>query len=235
MGGMGGYMYGMEYYSTWMIFVLPAMLFAAYAQVKIKSAFNKYSKISSETGYTGAQIARMILDRNGLNDVRVEMVGGNLTDHYDPRTRVVRLSNKIYGGSSIASMSVAAHEVGHAIQHAEGYVPLIIRSNIAPIASIGSKFVWIFIAIGFAISPFFIELGIALFVGVVLFQMVTLPVEFNASRRALLQLENGIASRDTIKPAKSVLQAAALTYVAATLVAIGELLRILAMTNKRRD
>lgn len=232
---MRGYMYGMEYYSTWMIFVLPALLFAAYAQIKIKSTFDKYSKVSSGTGYTGAQIARIILDRNGLNDVRIERVAGNLTDHYDPRTRVVRLSNTIYGGSSIASVSVAAHEVGHAIQHGEGYLPLILRSNIAPLASIGSKFVWVFIFIGFAISPIFIELGIILFMGVVLFQLVTLPVEFNASRRALVQLENGIASRETLKPSKKVLQAAALTYVAATLVAIGELLRILAMTNRRRD
>lgn len=232
---MFGNYYGGGYYSSWIIFVLPAMLFAFYAQLKISSAFNKYSRVSSGTGYTGAQIARMILDRNGLYDVRVEQVGGKLTDHYDPRTKVVRLSNSIYGGNSIASMSVAAHEVGHAIQHAEGYFPLILRNNIAPIASIGSRLVWIFIFIGFAISPFFIELGIALFLSVVLFQIVTLPVEFNASRRALVQLENGIMTRDKIKPAKEVLKAAALTYVAATLVAIGELLRLLAITNRRRD
>lgn len=231
---MGNY-YGGGYYSSWIIFVLPAMLFASYAQLKISSAFNKYSRVSSGTGYTGAQIARMILDRNGLHDVRVEQVGGKLTDHYDPRTKVVRLSNHIYGGSSIASMSVAAHEVGHAIQHAEGYFPLILRNNIAPIANIGSRLVWIFILIGFAISPFFIEVGIALFLSVVLFQVVTLPVEFNASHRALLQLENGIMGRDMIKPAREVLRAAALTYVAATLVAIGELLRLLAMTSRRRD
>ncbi|WP_353093941.1 zinc metallopeptidase [Tissierella praeacuta] len=229
------YYYGGGYYGSWIIFVLPAMLFASYAQLKISSAFNKYSRVSSGTGYTGAQIARMILDRNGLYDVRVEQVGGKLTDHYDPRTKVVRLSNQIYGGNSIASMSVAAHEVGHAIQHAEGYFPLILRNNIAPIANIGSRLVWIFILIGFAISPFFIEVGIALFLSVVLFQVVTLPVEFNASHRALLQLENGIMERDMIKPAREVLKAAALTYVAATLVAIGELLRLLAMTSRRRD
>lgn len=234
---MRGYMYGMEYYSTWMIFVLPALLFASYAQLKIKSSFNKYSKVSNETGYTGSQIARIILDRNGLEDVRIENVRGNLTDHYDPRTRVVRLSNSIYSGNSIASMSVAAHEVGHAIQHAEGYLPLILRSRMAPIANIGSRLVWVFIGIGFLISPIFVELGVILFMGVVLFQMVTLPVEFNASRRALVQLENGIASPGTIGPSKKVLQSAALTYIAATLVAIGELLRILAMTsnNRRRD
>ncbi|WMM26754.1 zinc metallopeptidase [Tissierella sp. MB52-C2] len=232
---MNGYIYGGGYYSSWLIFVLPAMLFASYAQLKINSAFNKYSRISSNTGHTGAEIARMILDKNGLYDVRVEQVGGKLTDHYDPRTKVVRLSNSIYSGNSIASMSVAAHEVGHAIQHAEGYFPLILRNNIAPIANIGSRLVWIFIFIGFAISPFFIELGIVLFLSVVLFQVITLPVEFNASSRALIQLENGIMERDNIKPAKEVLRAAALTYVAATLVAIGELLRLLAMTNRRRD
>ncbi|MBU5314175.1 zinc metallopeptidase [Tissierella carlieri] len=232
---MIGNYYGGGYYSSWILFVLPAMLFASYAQLKISSAFNKYSRISSGTGYTGAQIARMILDRNGLHDVRVEQVGGKLTDHYDPRTKVVRLSSSIYGGNSIASMSVAAHEVGHAIQHAEGYFPLILRNNIAPIANIGSRLVWLFIIIGFAISPFFIELGIALFLAVVLFQIVTLPVEFNASSRALVQLENGIMERDKIKPAKDVLKAAALTYVAATLVAIGELLRLLALTSRRRD
>lgn len=232
---MIGNYYGGGYYSSWILFVLPAMLFASYAQLKISSAFNKYSKISSGTGYTGAQIARMILDRNGLHDVRVEQVGGKLTDHYDPRTKVVRLSSSIYGGNSIASMSVAAHEVGHAIQHAEGYFPLILRNNIAPIANIGSRLVWLFIIIGFAISPFFIELGIALFLAVVLFQIVTLPVEFNASSRALVQLENGIMERDKIKPAKDVLKAAALTYVAATLVAIGELLRLLALTSRGRD
>lgn len=231
---MRGLMYGMEYYSSWIMFVLPALILAGYAQMKIKTSFEKYSRVSSETGYTGAEIARIILDRNGLNDVRIQQVAGKLTDHYDPRTRVVSLSNSIYGGSSIASMSVAAHEVGHAIQHAEGYLPLILRNNIAPLASIGSRFVWILIFIGMAVSPFFIELGIILFLGVVLFQIITLPVEFNASKRALVQLENGIASRDKIKPAKEVLKAAALTYVAATLVAIGELLRILSMTNNRR-
>lgn len=229
------YYYGSEYYSTWMLFVLPAMIFAGYAQMKINSAFNKYIRISSETAYTGSQVARMILDKNGLYDVRVEQVSGKLTDHYDPRSKVVRLSSSIYGGNSIASMSVAAHEVGHAMQHGEGYLPLIFRSKLAPIASISSKLVWVFIFIGFAIAPFFIEVGIALFSAVVLFQLVTLPVEFNASRRALVELEDGIMSRDKIKPAKEVLKAAALTYVAATLTAIAELLRLIAMTNKRRD
>lgn len=232
---MRGLYFGADYYSTWILFVLPALIFASYAQLKINSAFNRYSRMSSGTGYTGAQIARILLDRNGLQDVRIEQVRGKLTDHYDPRTKVVRLSPSIYGGNSIASLSVAAHEVGHAIQHGEGYLPLIFRNNLAPVANIGSRLVWLFVFIGFAVSPFFIELGIGLFLSVVLFQIVTLPVEFNASRRALIQLEDGILARENIRPAKKVLQAAALTYIAATLVAIGELLRLLAMTNRRRD
>jgi Zn-dependent membrane protease YugP len=227
----GGYYGG--YYGSWMLFVLPAVIFASYAQLKISTSFNKYSRVPNETGDTGAQIARMILDRNGLSDVRIEQVAGQLSDHYDPRSKVVRLSRGVYGGTSIASMSVAAHEVGHAIQHAEGYFPLILRNNIAPIASIGSRFVWILIMLGFVISPFLLEVGILLYLAVVLFQVVTLPVEFNASSRALYQLENGIVSSSEIKPAKEVLQAAALTYVAATLVAIGELLRLLSLSNRR--
>ena len=231
---MPGY-YGMGIDMTWIIFVLPALLLASYAQIKINSAFNKYSRVSSETGLTGFQIARMILDRNGLYDVRIEHVGGKLSDHYDPRTKVVRLSNSIYNGSSVAAMSVAAHEVGHAMQHADGYYPLVLRNNFAPIANIGSRFSWILIAVGFLVSELFINIGVIMFLAVVLFQIITLPVEFNASRRALVQLEDGIAQSEKIKPAKKVLQAAALTYIAATLVAIGQLLRILAMTNRRRD
>lgn len=230
-----GYGYGTENLMSYFIFVVPALLFAGFAQMKIKNAFNKYSRVNSNTGMTGIQVARMILDRNGLYDVQIEQVRGNLTDHYDPRSRVLRLSQTVYGSSSIAALSVAAHEVGHAIQHSEGYFPLMLRNNIAPIANFGSRLVWVFIMIGFLISPFFIDLGIVLFLSVVLFQVITLPVEFNASKRALVQLENGIIPRENIKPSKEVLNAAALTYVAATLTAIGELLRILYMTRRRRD
>jgi hypothetical protein len=230
------YPYGGLYVDIpYLLYVLPALILASWAQIKINSDFNKYSRVSSETGLSGAEVARTILDRNGLNDVRIEKVSGNLTDHYDPRTRVLRLSNGVYGSTSIAAMSVAAHETGHAIQHSEGYFPLILRNNIAPIANIGARMVWVFILLGFLASEVFIEVGIALFLAVVLFQVVTLPVEFNASRRAMLQLENGIAPQDKLKPAKKVLTSAALTYVASTLVAIGQLLRILTMTNRRRD
>jgi len=222
------------YGSEWFIFVLPALIFAGFAQMKIKNTFSKYLKVPSQSGLTGSQVARFILDKNGLTHVNIEPIRGQLTDHYDPRTEIVRLSEGVYGGSSIAAVSVAAHEVGHAMQHAEGYVPLALRSAIAPIANIGTKLVWIFIILGFIISPFFIDIGIALFLAAVLFQIVTLPVEFNASKRAILQLENGIIPEDGIKPAKKVLNAAALTYVAATLVAVAELIRLLAISNRRR-
>ena len=224
---------GLGFNTSWFVFVLPAMMLAGYAQIRIKSSFDKYSKVPSNTGYSGAEVARIILDKNGLEDVSINQIQGKLTDHYNPQTKELSLSTSVYRGGSIASLSVAAHEVGHAIQHAEGYFPLILRNNIAPIANIGSRLVWVFIMIGFLISPFFIELGIVLFLSVVLFQVVTLPVEFNASKRALIQLEDGIMSVENIKPAKSVLNAAALTYVAATLVAVAQLLRLLLLSNRR--
>lgn len=232
-GYYGGYYGGIG--GSWFLLLMPALLFAMYAQLKVSSSFNKYLRVQSRSGYTGYEVARMILDRNGLQEVRVEPIGGNLTDHYDPRTKVIRLSNNVYNGRSVAAVSVAAHEVGHAIQHGVGYFPLILRNNIAPIASIGSRFVWILILLGFVISPVLIEVGILLYVAVVLFQVITLPVEFNASRRALYQLENGIVYRDEIDSSKKVLSAAALTYVAATLVALAQLLRLLSIFGRRRD
>lgn len=227
-------MYTGFYDNTWFMFVLPALFFSMYAQMKIKSTFSKYLQVPSQTGLTGSQVARFILDKNGLYNVRIEPVAGSLTDHYDPRTEVVRLSQNVFGGSSIAAVSVAAHEVGHAIQHANSYFPLSLRSALAPIASFGSRLVWVFIFIGMIISPFFIDIGIAMFLGVVLFQIVTLPVEFNASRRALEQLESGIIDGESARGSKKVLNAAALTYVAATVVALAELLRLIALFNRRR-
>lgn len=218
---------------TWLMFAIPAMLLAFYAQSKITNSYKKYSKISSGTYFSGAEIARMILDRNGLNNIRIERTPGTLSDHYDPRTKVLRLSNSIYSGKSIASMSVAAHEVGHAIQDAEGYFPLVLRNNMAPIVNFASRFVWMFILLGIIVSSFFIEVGIMLFIGIVIFQIVTLPVELNASRRALTELENGISPREKLQPAKSMLNAAALTYIASTLVAISQLLRLISMSNRR--
>lgn len=228
------YGYG-DYYISYLIFVLPVLILAMYAQGKIKKTFDKYLRVSNNTGLTGAQIARTILDRNGLQNVNIEQTKGYLTDHYDPRKKVLRLSKDVYGGSSIASMSVAAHEVGHALQHSERYAPLVIRNTIVPIVNFGSSLVWIFIILGFIINSFFIELGILLFLGIVIFHLITLPVEFNASKRALVQLENGISPYENLKPAKEVLSAAALTYVASAATAIAELARILFMTRNRRD
>ena len=230
----GGYYYG-GIDSSWFTLLIIALMVSFYAQFKVSSSFSKYLKVPSSSNYTGSQIARIILDRNGLYDVEVEPIGGNLTDHYDPRRRVVRLSRNVYNGNSIASVSVAAHEVGHALQHAEGYLPLLLRNNIAPIVSFGSRFIWILVILGFIVSPFYLELGIALYLGIVLFQVITLPVEFNASRRALYQLENGLVYQDEIQSSKKVLSAAALTYVAATLVSFAELLRLLALAGRRRD
>lgn len=220
--------------STEFLIMIPAILFALYAQSKVKSTFKKYLKIHSRSGYTGSQIARMILDRNGLHDIQIEHIGGSLTDHYDPRKKVLRLSTPVHNGNSVASAGVAAHEVGHAIQHATGYFPLILRNNIAPVANFGARFVWILVFAGFIFNSAFIEIGILLYLAVVAFQIVTLPVEFNASRRALVQLEGGIISKEEIAPAKKVLNAAALTYVAATLVGIAQLMRLILLSNRRR-
>ena len=223
--------------NSWFLVLMFALAISSYAQIKVSTTFNKYLRVNSKYGYTGYEVAQNLLKRNNIHDVRVEAVAGNLTDHYDPINKVLRLSSNVYSGTSIASISVAAHEVGHAIQHDQGYVPLKIRSIIAPIASIGSRFVWILIFLGMVISPMMIELGISLYLAIVLFQIVTLPVEFNASRRALNQLEdNSYIAYDERPYSRKVLSAAALTYVAATLVAIGELLRLLSITqNRRRD
>lgn len=231
---MFGYYYGYGYgFGPWGLPLMIAILISLYAQIKVSSSFNKYLRVPSRIGLTGREVARMILDRNGLYDIEIEPIGGNLTDHYDPRSKVIRLSRNVYNGNSLASVAVAAHEVGHAIQHSEGYFPLILRNNLAPIASFSARFVWILIFLGFVISPFLLELGILLYLAVVLFQVITLPVEFNASRRALLQLENGIISMDETEGSRKVLQAAALTYVAATLVAVLQLLRLLSISGRR--
>lgn len=232
-------MYGYHFYGgmgdSWFLPLMLALLLSIYAQYKVSSSFNKYLKVPSRSGYSGREVARMILDRSGLQDVRIEPTGGNLTDHYDPRTKVIRLSRNVYDGTSIAAISVAAHESGHAIQHGDGYVPLILRNNIAPIASLSSRFVWILIFLGFVISPFLLDIGIMLYLAIVLFQIITLPVEFNASKRALYQLENGIVYSDEVNSSKKVLKAAALTYVAATLVSFIQLLRLLSISGRRRD
>lgn len=221
------------YYSS-MILLLPAMIFAFYAQSKVKGTFNRYLQVRNMRGYTGAQVARTILDRNGLRDVQIEQVRGYLSDHYDPRKKVIRLSSNVYNSSSIASISVAAHEVGHAIQHAKGYAPLAIRNQIAPIASISSRFALPLAFLGFFLgSVGLIDLGIYIYIAAIAFHVITLPVEYNASTRAIEQLtSNGLIYNEEVKSSKSVLNAAALTYLAAAAVSIAQLLRLLALRNR---
>lgn len=207
------------------------MIIPIWAQSKVRGAYQKYSKISNSTGMTGAQVARKILDSNGLYDVSIQEVRGTLSDHYDPRDKVVRLSTNNYKGTSLAGTAVAAHEVGHAIQDQQDYVPLRFRHTLVPVASLGSNLAFVFILGGFLLHITGAALlGIVFFSAAVLFQLVTLPVEFNASNRAMDQVVAlGIIRNDEERETKKVLNAAALTYVAAALVAVLELLRFILM------
>ncbi len=223
-----------------LMLMIPAILFTLYAQSKVKSTFKKYLQVRTLKGFTGFQVARGILDRNGMHDVNVEMSQGSLSDHYDPRSKVVRLSPDVYQRSSVASVSVAAHEVGHALQHAGGYLPLTIRNNfVLPIANFGSKTAWIFILGGFLfrgeiMGVDMLDLGILLFAAAVVFQIVTLPVEFNASTRAVALLEgNGYLEASEMPHSKKVLNAAALTYVASMAAAVLQLARLIMLRNRR--
>lgn len=230
----------MEYEFTMILFLI-AVIFTFIAQGKVSSNFKKYSKIRNRRGLTGAEAARRVLDANDLRDVNIEQVSGNLTDHYDPRKRVLRLSQTVYGVDSVAAVSVACHEAGHAIQHAESYTPLKIRNSIVPVVTIASKFSWLLIIIGLAMfyagnymGDMIFNIGVIFFVAVIVFHGITLPVEFNASSRALDQMElTGVIDTQEEKGAKKVLSAAAMTYVAALSVAIANLLRVLAMRGRR--
>jgi hypothetical protein len=212
-----------------MILLIPAIILAIWAQSRISSTYAKYSKISAARGITGAQAAQAILEQNGLHDVKVEAVEGKLSDHYDPRAKKLRLSVDNYRGRSLSALAVAAHEAGHAIQDHRGYVPLRIRHSILPATNLGSWAAFPLFFIGFLFqTPALMDIGIVLFAGVVLFHMVTLPVEYNASNRALAILgSNGMLVESEITGARKVLNAAALTYVAATAVALIHLLRLL--------
>ena len=222
------------YGGSGMILVLIAIAISMFAQSRINSTFNKYSKVRSASGYTGLEVARKILDRNGLYNIPIEMTPGKLSDHYDPTKKILRLSPEVYKGGSVASIGVAAHEVGHAIQDSKNYAPLAIRNTIAPIAAFGSKFLWGIIFLGIVINiTGFIKLGIVIYIAIIAFQLVTLPVELDASRRAIANLQNGILSPAEIIPARSVLNAAAFTYLAATLVSIAELFRLIGISNRR--
>jgi len=215
--------------------MIPFMILAMVAQSRVKSTYQRYLKVQSYRGMTGLEVAQSILNRNGISDVRVEMVGGIMSDHYDPRAKAVRLSKAVYSGTSIAALSIAAHEVGHAMQHANGYVPLTLRTAILPVASFGSQGAFFLVFIGFFFnSTFMMDIGIWFFIAAVLFQFLTLPVEFNASSRAIVQLsENNFLYEDEVVGAKKMLNAAAMTYVAATAVAIGQLIRLLVLRNSR--
>ena len=221
------------------VLLIPAILLSLYAQIKISSSYNKYSQVYARSGYTGAQAARALLQSHGLYDVRVEPVAGHLSDHYDPRTRTVRLSEDVYYGNSLASLAVAAHETGHALQHATGYLPLELRSAFVPVANFGSGLGPILILIGLFVPAFdfLLRLGILAFSFAVLFQLITLPVEYNASNRAMALLQqNGLLARDEVRGARSVLSAAALTYLAAALAAVLQLARfILIAQGRSRD
>lgn len=225
------------YIDPTMIILMPALLLSIYAQYKTKSTFTKYSHAHTSAGVTGYDAAKSILNRNGIYDVEIEPISGVLTDHYDPRTKKLRLSKDVYYGDTISAVGVAAHEAGHAIQHNVGYLPIKLRGALVPVANIGSNLSWILFIIGFIMSaPALVNLGIYLFGAVVLFQVVTLPVEFNASARALKQVEQGgLLYNNEVSGARKVLSAAALTYVAAALTAILQLVRLLVISRNSRD
>ena len=234
-------MYYPMYFDPTYILVLIGVVICLIASAKMNSTFSRYSRVRNHSGMTGRDAAEQILHREGLYDVRIEHISGNLTDHYDPRTKTLRLSDATYNSTSVAALGVAAHECGHAVQHATGYVPLKLRSSLVPVANFGSSIAWPLIILGLFISgrssAMLINLGILCFSFAVLFQLVTLPVEFNASRRALHILgEQGILSDSELPYTRKVLKAAALTYVASAAAAILQLLRlVLLFGGRNRD
>lgn len=218
--------------------ILISIVIAMVAQYKVKSTYSKYSRVRSDLGLTGAQAAQKILNMNGIYDVSIQHIAGDLTDNYNPRNKVLSLSDAVYNSTSIAAIGVAAHECGHAIQHDVGYAPLLIRNTIAPVVNIASSLSWIFIAAGlfFGMSPTLIDVGIIMFSLAVLFELITLPVEFNASGRALTILsDSGMLYPDETAGAKKVLSAAAMTYVASALTAVLQLLRLIMLFGRRSD
>lgn len=227
------------YFDPTYVLVLIGAVICMIASANVRSTYKKYAQYRSMTGMTGAQVAERLLRSAGIHDVSVGQVSGELSDHYNPSTKVVNLSDSVYGSTSVAAIGVAAHECGHAIQHANGYIPLNIRSAFVPVTNFGSKLAWPLILIGIFInsesSQMIINAGIFLFSFAVIFQLITLPVEFNASRRALVLLENqGILSEQELPYTKKVLSAAALTYVASAAAAILQLLRIIMLFGGRR-
>ncbi len=226
-------------FDSTMIILIPGLIVAMYAQFKVQNTFSRYLRVRASTGMNGGQVARRLLDDAGIRDVSVEITGGRLSDHYDPRKKALRLSPEVYNGVSLASLGVAAHETGHAIQHHQGYLPLNLRASFVPLAQFGSTLAFPLFLIGLLLrSEWMVYAGIWAFTGVVLFQLITLPVEFNASRRAMdILLAGGYISQAEAGGAKKVLDAAALTYVAAALMGVLQLLRLLALAGVfgRRD
>lgn len=226
---------------TYIVLVLPCVLFSLWASSSVNSTFKKYSAQLSRRGITGAQAADRVLRANGVNGVRIERISGNLTDHFDPSTNVIRLSDSVYSNTSTAAIGVACHEAGHAVQYAQNYAPIKLRAAIIPITNIGSKLAMPLILIGLLLAVFenlsytFVYLGIACFGLSLVFQLVTLPVEFNASRRALSAIESSeLLTEEEQKGARKTLTAAAMTYVAATAVALAQLLRLIMIFGRRR-
>ncbi|MDY4221227.1 MAG: zinc metallopeptidase [Candidatus Faecousia sp.] len=232
------YYYGFDW--TYVYLVLPCLLLSLWASAHVNSTFRRYSQQRSQRGLTGADAAARVLAANGVLGVRIEHINGNLTDHYDPRTNVIRLSDNVYGSTSTAAIGVACHEAGHAVQYAQGYVPIKLRAAIIPVTNFGSRLAMPLILLGLllsslgSLSNFFIYLGIACFGLSLVFQLVTLPVEFNASRRALAAIEQtGMLTEEEQAGARKTLTAAALTYVAATAAALAQLLRLLVLFGGR--
>lgn len=227
----------MFFWDISMIILIPGLLLAMYAQAKVSSTYNRYKKVTSHSGYTGAQFARKMLNDNGLYDVTITQISGRMSDHYAPRANQVRLSAEVYNGTSIASLGIAAHEVGHAVQHATNYFPLTVRNLVVPVTNFSSSIYMLFIFIGIIMNSFsMIQFGIMLFAVIVIFQVITLPVEFNASRRAIATLGgDGVLDAEELNGAKRVLGAAAMTYVAAMVTAVLQLLQLLMVFGGHND
>lgn len=227
----------MFYYDSTYLVILPALIFALWAQILVQSTYSKYNKIGTKCGMTGYDAARLILDSNGLTGVRIEHIAGELTDHFDPTTNVIRLSGGVYGSTGIAAVGVAAHEAGHAVQYAKGYSPMKLRAAIIPATRIGSTLAMPIFLIGFIFSLYELAMiGIILYSLTAVFQAVTLPVEFNASRRALVALRScGRLDGSEISGARKVLTAAALTYVAALASSLAQVLRLMLLIGRRND
>ena len=228
-------MFYFDYY--YLILVVPAIIISLFAQINVKKTYAKMSSINNKKRLTGAQAAEALLMSEGINNVRIELGRGRLSDHYDPRSNVIRLSPEVYSGTSIAAVGIACHEAGHAVQHARNYVPIKVRNAILPVANIGSTAGFYLAIIGYFLGyGLLIDIGVILFASVTVFQLVTLPIEFNASRRAITTIEErNLLYDDEVPAAKKVLTAAAMTYVAALLVSIMNLLRLILRTRNRRN